>query len=163
MRSRSRGRELLLSLIRRFFGNILPLAVCGLMTSALGCDRPPQLATIFHGGDRHPHWCCFTRIVGGSLDAVYPNDPLARGRAVRLPQGPDATIPPRGPAEGRAWWPVDPPRTFLQVSRFPTCRGSAYRPEDGRLSGRGRAEGSKDGAQGAGGSWGILPGGDGRD
>ena len=78
------------------------------MTSALGCDRRPQLATVVHGGDGPPtlvllhgygssanRWMPFTQTI------QWP----AGGRFV-FPQGPEPTIPPSGPADGRAWWPL---------------------------------------------------------
>jgi phospholipase/carboxylesterase len=79
------------------------------MVSAVGCNRRPQLATIVHGGNGPPtlvllhgygssaeRWMPFTQTI------QWPAD----GRFI-FPQGPEQTVPPDGPVDGRAWWRLD--------------------------------------------------------
>lgn len=91
----------------RFFHLVL-LALCGLL-SASACNRRPQLATIVHGGDGPPT-LVLLHGYGSSADRWMPFTQTIRwpaaGRFV-FPQGPDRTVPPGGPPDGRAWWPLD--------------------------------------------------------
>lgn len=79
------------------------------MTGAVGCDRRPRLATVIHGGDGPPT-LVLLHGYGSSGDRWMPFTQTIRwpagGRFV-FPQGPEHTIPPSGPADGRAWWPLD--------------------------------------------------------
>lgn len=87
----------------------LVLATLGLIAMAGGCNRRPPLATIVQGGVGPPtlvllhgygssaeRWVPFTRSIR------WPSS----GRFV-FPQGPEPTVPPDGPVDGRAWWRLD--------------------------------------------------------
>jgi phospholipase/carboxylesterase len=71
--------------------------------------RTPPLATIVHGGEGPPtlvllhgygssaeHWAPFTHTIA-----------LPPGARFVFPQGPEVTVPPDGPADGRAWWRLE--------------------------------------------------------
>ena len=71
--------------------------------------RTPPLATIVHGGEGPPtlvllhgygssaeHWAPFTQTIA-----------LPSGARFVFPQGPEVTVPPDGPADGRAWWRLE--------------------------------------------------------
>jgi phospholipase/carboxylesterase len=71
--------------------------------------RTPRLATIVHGGEGPPtlvllhgygssaeHWAPFTQTIA-----------LPPGARFVFPQGPEVTVPPDGPADGRAWWRLE--------------------------------------------------------
>jgi phospholipase/carboxylesterase len=85
------------------------IAVLGLIATDSGCMRRPQLATIVHGGPGPPtlvllhgygssagRWAPFTQTI------QWPPS----GRFL-FPQGPEITVPPDGPVDGRAWWRLD--------------------------------------------------------
>ena len=81
---------------------------CGGLGLALR-PRTPPLATIVHGGEGPPtlvllhgygssaeRWAPFTQTIA-----------LPPGARFVFPQGPEVTVPPDGPADGRAWWRLD--------------------------------------------------------
>jgi phospholipase/carboxylesterase len=98
-------------MIRRRWLLVVVLAAafaCGGLGLALR-RRTPPLATIVHGGEGPPtlvllhgygssaeRWAPFTQTI-----ALPPG-----GRFV-FPQGPEVTVPPDGPADGRAWWRME--------------------------------------------------------
>jgi hypothetical protein len=71
-------------LIQQLMNGVL-LGACGLMVTATGCNRCPQLATIVQGGNG-PRRGVAPRVwlFGGSVDPVYTHDSVARGWTIRL-------------------------------------------------------------------------------
>lgn len=94
--------------IRQLSSGVL-LGACGLLAIATGCNRRPQLATIIHGGNGPPT-LVLLHGYGSSADQWMPFTQTIRwpsdGRFV-FPQGPERTVPPDGPVDGRAWWRLD--------------------------------------------------------
>lgn len=85
------------------------LGACGLIASAPGCDHRPQLSTIIHGGNSAPT-LVLLHGYGSSPERWMPFTSTIRwpaaGRFV-FPRGPEPTVPPDGPVDGRAWWRLD--------------------------------------------------------
>jgi phospholipase/carboxylesterase len=111
-----------------------------LLASAVACEPRLRLATVVAGGNGPPtlvllhgygssadQWAPFTRTI------AWP----ASGRFV-FPQGPDQTVPPDGPVNGRAWWRIDlaghiPPGRLipdLSTDRPPGLKMAASLVED---------------------------------
>jgi phospholipase/carboxylesterase len=71
--------------------------------------RTPPLATIVHGG-KGPPTLVLLHGYGSSADRWAPftqTITLPPGGRFVFPQGPEATVPPDGPADGRAWWRLE--------------------------------------------------------
>ncbi len=90
-------------------GATLGVALVALAMACGACSRAPTLNVIIAGGNGPPtlvllhgysssaeQWAPFTKTI------QWP----AHGRFV-FPQGPEITVPPDGPAGGRAWWPLE--------------------------------------------------------
>jgi len=75
---------------------------------AIACTRP-RLTTIVHGGSGPPT-LVLLHGYGSSAEEWSPFTQTIRwpskGRFV-FPQGPESTVPPDGPSNGRAWWRLD--------------------------------------------------------
>jgi phospholipase/carboxylesterase len=95
--------------MRRSISGLILLGACALMASAIGCNRRPQLATIVHGG-KGPPTLVLLHGYGSSAERWMPFTQTIRwpadGRFI-FPQGPERTVPPDGPVDGRAWWRFD--------------------------------------------------------
>jgi phospholipase/carboxylesterase len=87
-----------------FIGILLAAAFC---TS--GCRRGSRLATIVRGGKGPPTLV----LLHGYSSAAEKCEPFTQTIALPpntrfiFPQGPETTVPPNGPAGGRAWWRLD--------------------------------------------------------
>jgi phospholipase/carboxylesterase len=88
---------------------ILRVALLASTVGGAGCNGMPQLATIGHGGTGPPT-LVLLHGYGSSAEQWAPFTQTIRwpepGRFV-FPQGPEVTVPPDGPSNGRAWWRLD--------------------------------------------------------
>jgi phospholipase/carboxylesterase len=98
--------------VRRRFHLILLLfalvASLGALWLLLLGARPekPRLTTLVHG-DRGPTTVVLLHGYGSSADKWMPFTQTLRipgGGRFYFPQGPENTVPPDGPVDGRAWW-----------------------------------------------------------
>ena len=74
----------------------LQLRTPPLATIVAGGEGPPTLVLLHGYGSSAERWAPFTRTI-----ALPPG-----GRFV-FPQGPEVTVPPDGPADGRGWWRLE--------------------------------------------------------
>ena len=109
MTSCPRRPTLVINTDRTHFASVVMLVLCTQLLSAVGCSRPPKLATIVHGADGPPtlvllhgygssaeRWMPFTQTI------QWP----ATGRFV-FPLGPERTGLPGASIDARAWFPLD--------------------------------------------------------
>jgi phospholipase/carboxylesterase len=95
---------------RSIFASLLLLGVCGLLVAIhSACNQRPRLATIVRG-ENGPPTLVLLHGYGSSAEQWQPFTQTIRwpssGRFV-FPQGPEQTVPPDGPVNGRAWWRLD--------------------------------------------------------
>lgn len=86
-----------------------------LTTLVLGGGGPPTLVLLHGYGSSAERWIPFARTIrlGGAGRFVFP-------------QGPERTVPPEGPVDGRAWWRLDLASHVPAGGRLPDL--SAARP-----------------------------------
>ena len=126
--------------------SVVAVGVLAWIACVGGCTRRLELATIVHGGDGPPT-LVLLHGYGSSAEKWMPFTQTIRwptsGRFV-FPQAPEMTVPPDGPADGRAWWRLDlashiPPGKSIpdySGTRPPGLQVAAALVED--LLGRGR-------------------------
>jgi phospholipase/carboxylesterase len=68
----------------------------GLQTIVAGGEGPPTLVLLHGYGSSPEKWAPFTRTIW-----------LPPGGRFVFPRGPETTVPPDGPPDGRAWWRLD--------------------------------------------------------
>jgi phospholipase/carboxylesterase len=100
------------------------------MGGASGCEQPPRLATVISGGNGPPT-LVLLHGYGSSAERWAPFTGTIRwpasGRFV-FPQGPEQTVPPDGPVDGRAWWRLDLASHIPPGKAIPDL--STYRPAE---------------------------------
>lgn len=94
---------------RTILSSVVLVGAFALLAGAPGCKRRPPLATIVSGGTGPPT-LVLLHGYGSSAERWAPFTGTIRwpagGRFV-FPQGPERTVPPDGPVDGRAWWRID--------------------------------------------------------
>jgi phospholipase/carboxylesterase len=107
---------------------LILMMISGLiMEVCCGCGGRPRLETIVYGGKGPPtfvllhgygstpeEWMQFTNTIS-----------LPKGGRFIFPRGPEVTVPPDGPVNGRAWWRLDLTSYILPGQKIPDLSASS--------------------------------------